>query len=123
MAYLVLSLTTPTGTATVNVLNTTTLFPGHQGALAHFGVSRFVVDVNHDEAFTFKWYRSDDKGATWVQQGEEAISAPSGATDTTARDFFVEDLLDWKLDVTNGGSDQTVWDVHANTVHDRSPAA
>lgn len=110
----------PGAAATVTLLDTVAAgWP--KNAFAMYGQRRFVVDVKHSHSFTFNWYTSVDRGATWVQQGTQAVAVTANATST--HDFFVEGLADWRLQVVNGGANQTTWVVNMWLASERSPAA
>jgi hypothetical protein len=87
------------------------------------GVKRFVLDLKHSHTITLRWYKSDDRGTNWNQIGEEASIAAPAATDTTTRDFFVEPYADWKLDLINGGSAQTTFEIDMVMTDERGGAA
>ena len=106
---------------TYNIFNTVVACPG-QNYLNNAGISRINVDIKHSHAGTLKWYKSHDRGTTWLQIDEAAITAPA-STDTTIRDILLEGYLDFKLDWVNGGSAQTTWKLDIALVSDRSPAA
>lgn len=77
---------------------------------ARHGIKRFKVDIKHSQAFTFNWYKSNDRGATWHQCGTEAIAVPANAT--TMRSFLVDVYPDWSLEIVNGGVLQGTWVVN-----------
>lgn len=73
-------------------------------------IARFELKLIHDQQVTLKWYRSDDRGSNWTQVGEETL-AGLAAKNEDVRDYLVEGEKDWKLDLVNGGSAQTTWDI------------
>ena len=107
--------------ATVAMFSSVTAFPGKRYFAMH-GVAKFVVDLEHDAATTFKWYKSQNRGVTWVQLGEEAVAAP-GTTATTIREFLVEPYDDWKLEAINGSAAQTTFVPDLVLISDRGPVS
>ena len=95
----------PTASATFVLFSTVASQFAAQG-LAHHGLRRLTVDLKHDQNITLNTYKSSDRGATWVQVSTESVAAP---TYTTVRDYLVEMYDDFKLELVNGGTDQTVW--------------
>lgn len=95
---------------------------GVEGLFALAGLKKFVVDIKHDTAGTLKWYKSNDKGVSWEQIGEEAIGIPA-ATATTYKEYTVEPYLHWKIDWVNGGSAQSPWDVDMALHGERAAAS
>jgi hypothetical protein len=102
---------------TYNIFNTTVAFSG-ANFLSMLGISKIRVDIDHDNAGTFKWYKSEDRGTNWRQIDQEAVSAPA-STETTGREFLVEGYMDWKLDWVNGGSAQDPWEVDIAFIEER----
>jgi hypothetical protein len=91
--------------ATYPIFNTVTSQMGGN-MLASANVHRVIVDIdteNADGAYTLNAYKSPDRGTTWVQISTEAISAPAD-TATVVRDFIVEGLADFKIDIVNNGT-------------------
>lgn len=108
--------TTPGGDAnTYNLFDST--LTGTQNFLPMSNTARFLLTLVHNQAITLKWYVSPDRGVTWTEIGTEAI-AGLAANDVTSRDYLVEGMADWKLDLVNGGVAQTVWNIDMNiTTH------
>lgn len=113
--------TTPGADVNVYSLFDTTVAGVGAGFLNMTDTHRVVVDLGHTQGGTFNWYRSDDGGAVWIQQGTEVVAAPA-ATETTIRDFLVEGCLDWKLTWTNGGVAQATWSPRVSLIDDRAVA-
>lgn len=90
-------------------LYTTIVTNAPPGVFQRDGIKRVIVDISHSQTMSLKWYKSQDRGATWIQCGQETITAPSNAT--TIRDFLVEPYRDWKLDLVNGGTAQVSFTV------------
>jgi len=109
--------TTPATNALVHILFATTAVTGSgssfpdpgwgKGALPAFGYKRLLLDLKHDQAGTLNWYKSDN-GSTWHQVDTEAIAAPAG-TDSTVRDFLIEEYPYFYLAWVQGATPQTVW--------------
>lgn len=79
---------------------------------------RFVVDIAHAEAFDIAVYKSEDRGATWhILEPAETVAAPTN--ETTIRDFLVSHVGDFKVEITNGGAEQTTWAVSMHVTDQR----
>jgi hypothetical protein len=106
--------------STYSVFNTVTAFPGAR-ALQLAGIARITLAMTHSHDLTIKAYQSQNRGTTWDQIFEEAVTAPA-ATANTVRDFLTESYHDFKIEFVNGGSAQTTFyvDVSGHTSH--SPA-
>lgn len=89
--------------------------------IAMHGIKRFVLDLEHSHACTLNWYRSADRGTNWIQLGTEILAAPA-ASSTTIRDFLVEGYPDWKLELVNGGTAQSPFDVNMVLTDERGIA-
>ena len=111
---------TPTGTARIVAFSTVAAGWG-KNHFPMYGIERFVLDVKHDQTFTLEWFKSDDRGTTWHQMGTNSVTVTPSSTST--RDIFVPGVPDFKVEVVNGGLDQTVWEVDMTLTTDRSPAA
>lgn len=97
--------------ATVAVTGTGSSWPDPgwgKGALPAFGYKRLLLDLKHDQAGTLNWYKSHDRGTTWLQIDTEAIADPA-STDSTVRDFLIEEYPDFKLEWVQGDAAQTVF--------------
>lgn len=105
---------------TYNLFDST--LTGIQGFLPLSATARFLLTLVHDQSITLNWYVSSDKGANWTQIGTEVI-AGLAANDVTSRDYLVEGMLDWKLDLVNGGSAQTTWNIDMSLTTQRVIAA
>ena len=98
----------PTGVNTYSIIDTTESgWPANFFALND--IVKVTVDVEHDEDFIYTWSKSDDRGATWVDIGIELVVDPGGGT--TYREFDVAPYRDFRLQVSNGGVGQGVWQV------------
>lgn len=99
---------TPGADANTYTLFDTTTYP-MKGFLAMAGLKRFIIDLEHDQAGSLRWAKSENRGTTWIQlAADEAIAAPAANT-TTIRDFYIEPYGDWRLQWINGGAAQGVW--------------
>ncbi len=87
------------------IFSSVTAFPGKDMAQGT-GLKRLFVTIDHPQAATLRFYRSHDRGTTWVQVGGDyAISA--AAADVSTFDGLFEGFPDFKLDLVNGGVAQT----------------
>lgn len=110
----------PTGTATIELLNTATNgWP--KGFLPLYGVRRLLMDFEHSHAFTLRWWKSNDRGANWYRIDEAAVTKTTN--ETSIVDVLVQGYQDLKVDLVNGGTNQSPWDVNMTLVRDRSTAA
>lgn len=90
---------------TYPIFSSGTAFTGASMA-QNCGLKRLFVTIDHPQSATLKFYRSIDRGTTWVQVGGDyAITA--SATDVSTFDGLIEGFPDFKLDLVNGGSAQT----------------
>ncbi len=85
------------------------------------GIRKFTLLLKCDNAGTIKAWESTDRGANWRQIDSLAVAAPA-STASVALEFLVEGLKDFKLEWTNGGAAQTVWDVNMTFSEDRAAA-
>ncbi len=103
---------------TYNIFSTVSAFTGKSQAQM-CGVNKVAIDIKHDEALTFKWYKSDDRGTTWLQVDQAAVAAPA-STESTWKEFAFEPFPDFKVDIVNGGTAQAVWSVTIALLGERS---
>ena len=108
MPFFNLTLATPTGSNDLTIFDSTVRFGGG-GMLPSMGIERIAFAAEHDQAFTLKAYMSTDKGANWNLYDQRSVSAPGATTISGPFDYVVNTYTDWKLVLTNGGVDQTVW--------------
>lgn len=105
---------------TYPIFNSVTAFPGAWMA-QNTGIKRLFVTIDHPQSATLKFYRSIDRGTTWVQVGGDyAITASS--TDVSTFDGLIEGFPDFKLDLVNGGSAQTGMTVTIALTDERAAA-
>lgn len=83
------------------------------------GFRKFSADIAHDEIFTMKWYKSNDRGTSWEQVGEQSIAIPSNGT-SHVEIAGIEMFGDFKVDAVNGGTAQSPWDVDMSLIGERS---
>lgn len=115
-----------TGVALPGIAETVTLFDTSLMPMANWlqlcGLRRFVADIAHNQAGTINFYKSADRGATWLLVGTQA--APVPAAGTSLFDILVEPYGDWKIEWVNGGAAQTTWAVDmALTPNERDAAS
>lgn len=117
----------PTGSAVFVLFNTAAIIAsalGQTGARAAgaalgnwaaiCGLHVYHLNLVHSHAGTLKGYKSTDRGATWKQFYDSAsISAPAvgGSTDLTVP---IEGMPDVAFTWTNGGTNQTSFDITQN---------
>lgn len=95
----------PTDSDTFTLFDTTST--GHwTGMLAHTQTCRVLVDIKHSHNGTLKSYKSKDGGTNWVAMSSQAVTASAA---TSAADYLVEGLRDFKLEWVNGGTTQTTF--------------
>lgn len=97
----------PLKTSTNVLFSTVVAFP-RAYALAGCGLARLLLDLAIDVNATLNWYKSDDRGTTWITLGTQAVTGSSSAT--TIVDFLVEEYRDFKLEcVINNTTDTAVF--------------
>lgn len=90
--------------------------------LVMHGMYWFSYSIWHDENGTIKASFSNDGGTNWFQHGGDiSASAPAAGT-TTDGEIFLEGYKDWRVEWTNGGSNQTVFEPNLSLNSDRSPS-
>ena len=112
-----------------DVFNTVTAFGYNSiaspGALARAGLKRLLVFSSTTAttgAIYLKFYYSADKGVTWVQDTDKAISPAAGVNQS---DFKCEDVAHWdcKITATNqAATAQTTYDILTTGIIDRTVA-
>lgn len=105
---------------TYNIFSSVTAFQGANMA-QNSGLKRLFVTIDNPQSGTLKFYRSLDRGTTWVQVGGD-FAATSAAADVTTFDGLIEGFPDFKLDWVNGGSAQTGWTVSISLTPERAAA-
>lgn len=101
------------------ILDTSVTNSWPESFFAMHGIRKFQIDVKHDEAFTFNWYKSNDRGTSWEQMQTSAVPLPA-STVTSTLEIEVSALRDFKLEVVNGGTAQLPWDVDMVLIDERS---
>lgn len=115
-----------TGTSTIPGAAPTTQNPTNgtdYGAnfASHSGVHKLTLNIKCNNAFTLNLYDSDNRGANWRQVTTEAVAAPA-ATGYVPREYLVEAMADFKLELVNGGSAQSPFVVDMSLSDQRSIA-
>lgn len=101
----------PSGTATVNLYTSQIVRAGiASNYFQDSNISKIVLDLKNDQAGTLKVYKSPDGGTTWNQISQESIAA-TGATAVVHREYPTEGIQSMKIDWTNGGTVQGVFEV------------
>lgn len=85
------------------------------------GGRKFCLLLDHSHGGTLNAYASDDRGANWRQIDTAVIAAPAAAA-STAYEFLVEGLRDFKLEWVNGGTAQSPWMPNMSLSDDRASA-
>lgn len=115
-----MSATLPTGSATTTMIDTFVALKGT--ILSAADVARIVFAVKNSHACTLKVYESDD-GTTYRQILGDISVAAAAATDLNGPyDWFVEPYKYVKVDVVNGGTNQTTWDAFMRFESERAAA-
>jgi hypothetical protein len=96
----------PTGTATITMFDSVATF-GAKG-LRNVPLCRVAFGVEHDQGFTVVASRSIDGGATWDVIDSQAVSVVAN-TIAGPFDYLIDTYDDFRIQITNGGTDQTVW--------------
>jgi hypothetical protein len=99
--------TAPTGTAPFATLGA---FMGANG-FDSMHIARIHVGIVNDQTGTLKAYQSLDRGVTWTRVVADTAVAVVAANSENEYDYLVEGFADWRLDWTNGGSNQTTFKV------------
>lgn len=108
----------PTGASVVVVFATAPPSAGVAGAftfgnaLQQLGIRRIMLAVDNDQAGTLKAYQSKDRGVTWTRVGGDVAVAAASSNSDNVLDFLVEEYADWKVEWTNGGVDQTKFNMN-----------
>jgi hypothetical protein len=79
------------------------------GTLQALKNTHFHVDLVNAEAGTITAYKSADRGVTWTVVDTDSVAA--SGTDSNYYEFHIAPYLDWKVVWTNGGAEQTTWEV------------
>lgn len=105
---------------TYPIFSSVTAFPGKNMA-QNSRLKRLFVTIDNPQAATLKYYRSHDRGTTWVQVGGD-YAITSSATDVSTLDVLFEGFPDFKLDLVNGGAAQTGMTVTIALMGERAAA-
>jgi hypothetical protein len=114
------SQTPPAAAATINMFNSVTAFGPQQ--IRHLPVCRVSFAAEHDQGFTVIGSRSKDGGATWDVIDSQAVSVVANSI-AGPFDYLIDTYEDFKIDVTNGGTDQTVWKPEVHGFESRQPGS
>lgn len=102
----------PGAGASVDLWSTVT-----DGMRSNVGIHRLRIDIAHDQAGTFNFYKSDDGGVNWRLLSTAAAVAPAT---TTKAGVIVEGFADYRLQWVNGGTPQTYFESDLSFHYDRS---
>ena len=103
--------TTPTGVATVVLLDTFTALAGI--TLPTHEIARYTLTVNNTQAFKVQLLESTDGTAYRIFENVLVPIPPAGSggaiTDSGPLDFAIQGVQYLKVQVVNNGVDQTTW--------------
>lgn len=74
------------------------------------GFHTYHFDMKNSHSCTIKGYKSDDRGANWVQFYDSGALAAPTATVSNSAVVLIEGLADFKFEVANGGTTQTTFE-------------
>lgn len=121
----------PQGSNIVTIFNSVAAGFGGNG-LQGAGIHRMMVSIVNSQAGTLKsWFStaalpSSGTGAgsasDWVQYDSASVAIASANTDNPS-DWLIEPFMHWKLEWTNGGSNQTTFIVNVVGTDSRNLAA
>lgn len=106
---------------TYNLFSSVVAFMGANMAQQN-GLKRLFVTIDNPQSGTLKFYRSNDRGTTWVQVGGDQ-AATASATDVFTFDAIILGFPDFKVDWVNGGAAQTGWTVTISLDSGRAASA
>lgn len=112
----------PTGATTVTLFSTVTAFPFANG-LQMLDIDRLYFTIQNDQTGTLKAYFSNDRGTTWVRCFPDATVTASATNDENRHDYLVEPYADFKVDWTNGGSNQGTFNINIAGTDQRNVGA
>lgn len=118
--YVLLATTLPASPTNAQNMNRDNACPENFFGLS--GTRKVVLLLDHSHLGTLKAYSSNDRGTNWRQIDEVAVATPAAATGSTAVEFLVEGLRDFKLEWTNGGTAQSPWQVNLSLSDQRASA-
>jgi hypothetical protein len=98
--------TTPTGTATIEIFNSVTAFGATQ--LRHLPIKRISFAAEHDQTFTARISRSTNGGTNWDVVNSQSVPVVANTIGGPI-DYLIDTYEDVKIEVVNGGVDQTTW--------------
>lgn len=78
------------------------------------GLHAYHLNVVHSHAGTVKGYKSIDRGVTWKQFYDSASIGAPAAGSSTDQVVSVEGMADFAFTWTNGGTNQTSFDITQN---------
>jgi hypothetical protein len=108
----------PTGAGDITLFDTAIACTGkRQINGAGGGMKRFLWNIVLDEAGVIRLDKSSDRGSNWV-------TVVSGIAVVTGVDggLLIQHYDDFRIVFTNGGTDQTVWEVDLMLTGERSDA-
>lgn len=100
----------PTDSDTFTLVDTTVLSPNLRGVIPMAGWHRFFLSVFANQDGTITEYTSVDGGTNWRQVGTAESHTGSSTAQTTV-EYEVDAYRDWRLIWTNGGTNQTTFEV------------
>jgi hypothetical protein len=89
---------------------------GVRNFLALASAGRFQIVLQNDQALTLRAYWSDDFGVTWNQYNSQSVAIPAASTSSGPYDYDISAFRDWKIDMLNGGSNQTTFRINMSLI-------
>lgn len=99
--------TVPTGANTITLFSSVTAFGAKQ--IRHLPIRRVSFYAEHDQNFTLLAEVSSDGGTNWDVYESRTVNAPAANNISGPFDYLIDGFEDFRLRLTNGGSDQTTW--------------
>ncbi len=98
----------PLGASVYTLFNSVTAFPFGNG-FQMLDIHRILLTLQNDHTGTIKCSRSTDRGTNWVRCVPDISVSAASSNDVNSYDFLVEAYEDFKIEWTNGGTNQTVF--------------
>lgn len=112
--------TAPIDALTSTIFISTTAFG--VGCMRHLPFARISLGVNNSHGFTLNAAESIDGGTTWrTFYTSGVVAAPAANTINGPYDFLVDAYQELRLQVVNGGTTQTTWELMCRGHENRQP--
>lgn len=100
----------PTGATTVDLFNSVTA--GMRAGMSTYGMQKLRLNLQNSQAGDLTLSESKDGGVTWTQVATDAVAlVASPATTYNHFEWLIGYFKDIRLQWTNGGVNQTVFEV------------